>query len=138
MQRHESEIKVEGISERTSQDQMAILLQASHSGKSDTPYTLLAPVRDRIKQMCQSIIAAGSDTTGTTLTALFYFVLHDKGAMNQLMEEVELNASSIGDNDNGSFSLQTASQRLAAKQGTFAEADSSSPRTRFRPVVCLT
>lgn len=88
-------------------DQMSLLLQASQSGKSDAPFTLLAPVRDRIKQVCQSIIAAGSDTTGSTLTAFFYYLLRNKGAMDQLLEEVEANAASAS--DNGIFPLQTVS-----------------------------
>ena len=94
---------------------MALLLRASRGGKSDMPFNLLAPIRDRIKQICQSIIAAGSDTTGTTLTALFYFLLHEEDAMHKLLAEVDASSSSMGDENQGVFSLQMASRNVESK-----------------------
>lgn len=133
LQRHEAE-------SQAGTDQMALLLHVSRSGKSDAPFTLLAPMRDRIKQTCQSIIAAGSDTTGTTLTALFHFLLHNKKAMSKLMEEVESQATSVG--DNGIFPLQTARRKRSREQRSFISVavltvHSSTPYSR-RPTECLT
>ena len=110
LQRLETEIEAEEVPDQTHQNQMALLLRASRGGKSDAPFNLLAPTRDRIKQICQSIIAAGSDTTGTTLTALFYFLLHEKSAMDKLVAEVDDNSSAMGDENKGIFPLQTASR----------------------------
>lgn len=115
LQRHEAEIETEGPTEQTHQNQMALLLRASRGGKSDTPFNLLAPIRDRIKQICQSIIAAGSDTTGTTLTALFYFLLHEEDAMHKLLAEVDSNSSSMEDENQGIFSLQMVSRNVESK-----------------------
>jgi cytochrome P450 len=85
-------------------DQMSILLkQCQH--KADTPYPLLeSNLENRITEMCQTVIAAGSETTGATLTALTYYVLRNHHVLARLMAEIQDNASeSIPD---GTFPLK--------------------------------
>lgn len=68
---------------------MSLLLKQSQE-KSDTPYTLLEPSVDaRIKEMCQTVIAAGSETTGATLTALAYYVATTEGVLSNLLNEID-------------------------------------------------
>lgn len=68
---------------------MSLLLNQSQQ-KSDAPYNLLEPSLDaRIKEMCQTVIAAGSETTGSTLTALLYYVETNPDVRKKLVAEVE-------------------------------------------------
>lgn len=98
--------KEEGLHEELGGiDQMSLLLRQSQE-KSDTPYAMLEPsLDDRIKEMCQTVIAAGSETTGSTLTALAYFVATTQGVLSKLLSEIE----SVSENvlPDGTFSSST-------------------------------
>lgn len=88
-------------------DQMSLLLKQSQE-KSDAPYSLLEPSIDaRIKEMCQTVIAAGSETTGSTLTALLYYVGSAPEVLRKLLAEIEASSNDVL--EDGTFPLTTVS-----------------------------
>lgn len=92
--------------ESEAHDQMSLLLKQS-TEKSDSPYTLLEPSIDaRIKEMCQTVIAAGSETTGSTLTALVFYVATTPGVLSQLLAEID--ACEVS--DDGTFPASVVSR----------------------------
>lgn len=73
---------------------MGHIMKSQH-GKDRKSYPDLAETHLLYAEVSQTVIAAGADTTGTTLIAMLYYLGHSPASQRRLQEEVDSVASEI-------------------------------------------
>lgn len=85
------------------------MIMNAHTGKSRDAYPLLDSDDYLYGEVSQTVIAAGADTTGTTLIALLYYLIRCPSAYLKLQEEVDAVTSYLS--EDGTFSASIVSRR---------------------------